>query len=164
MKKIIKRNWEFIKYRFKTASIRFVISVSFTITAIISMAFAGFLLYGRFSANTEEMIVKNSEQLINQVSLNLESYVRNMMRISDSMYYSVIKNVDLSSESLDKEMNLLYEANKDDLISIACFDEEGNLVGAAPVSSMKKDVDISTQDWYKKANDKIENLHFTTPQ
>ena len=57
----------------------------------------------------------------NQTAINLESYLRNMRRISDAMYYSVIKDKDLATDSLDEEMNLLYEANKDNLISIACY-------------------------------------------
>ncbi|WP_027292201.1 MULTISPECIES: sensor histidine kinase [Robinsoniella] len=159
----IKKCWNYIAYRFRTAGISTLISASFSITAVISMGFAGILLYGKFSSSTEELIIKNSEQLVNQVSLNLENYVRGMMRISDSMYYSVIKKVDLSTDNLDKEMNLLYEANKDDLISIACFDDKQQLVGAAPVASMKENLDITVQDWYKRANAMIENLHFSTP-
>lgn len=91
MREKIKKNWEFIKYFYQTASIGQIISVSFTIVSIISVAFAGILLYARFSSSTEATIVKNSIQLVNQVSLNLETSVRNMMRISNSMYYCAIK-------------------------------------------------------------------------
>lgn len=163
MKEKIKKSWEFFKYFYQTASIGQIISVSFTIVAIVSMGFAGVLLYARFSSSTENLIVRNSIQLVNQVSLNLETSVRNMMRISNSMYYCTIKNKDLSGENLDKEMNLLYEANKDDLVSIACFNGDGSLVAATPVASLKEDVDPMEQIWFQKANDKIENLHFSTP-
>ena len=53
-----------------------------------------------------------------------------MRRISDAMYYSVIKDKDLAVDSVDEEMNLLYEANKDNLISIACYTNDGKLVAA----------------------------------
>lgn len=163
MKKKITSLWKQIEYRYRTASIRFVISVSFTIITVFSMVFSGMLMYMRFSASSEAQSRVASEQLVNQVNLNLEEYVRSMMRISDSMYFSVIKNTDIAMESFDKEMDLLYEANKGSLISIACFQSNGELVGAAPVSSTKKDVDIANQDWYIRANEKIENLHFSTP-
>lgn len=163
MREKIKKNWEFIKYFYQTASIGQIISVSFTIVSIISVAFAGILLYARFSSSTEATIVKNSIQLVNQVSLNLETSVRNMMRISNSMYYCAIKNADLSVENLDREMNLLYESNKDNLVSIACFNGDGSLVAASPVSSLKEGVDPKEQRWFQKANDKIENMHFSTP-
>ena len=163
MREKIKKGWEFVKYFYQTASIGQIISVSFTIVSIVSMGFAGILLYARFSSSIEDMIVKNSIQLVNQVSLNLETSVRNMMRISNSMYYCTIKNKDLSVESLDREMNLLYESNRDDLVSIACFNGDGSLVAATPVSSLKEDVEPIEQGWFQKANDKIENLHFSTP-
>lgn len=163
MREKIKKGWEFVKYFYQTASIGQIISVSFTIVSIVSMGFAGILLYARFSSSIEDMIVKNSIQLVNQVSLNLETSVRNMMRISNSMYYCTIKNKDLSVESLDREMNLLYESNRDDLVSIACFNGDGSLVAATPVSGLKEDVEPMEQGWFQKANDKIENLHFSTP-
>lgn len=73
----------------------------------------------------EDMTTQSAEQLLNQTAINLESYLRNMRRISDAMYYSVIKDKDLATDSLDEEMNLLYEANKDNLISIACYTNDG---------------------------------------
>jgi two-component system sensor histidine kinase YesM len=163
MKEKIKNFWEMIRYRVQTASISVITALSFTIVAVISLGFAGVLLYARFSASTQEQIEKNNLQIINQVSLNLETTVRNMMRISNSMYYCVIKNVDLGSESMDKELNLIYESNKDDLISIACFDEDGELVTATPVAGLKEGADVVSQGWFQKANEKIENLHFSTP-
>lgn len=37
------------------------------------------------------------------------------------MYYLAIKNTDLDSDSLDKAMSLLYESNRDSLVSIAAY-------------------------------------------
>ena len=77
------------------------------------MGSIGLILYSKMVSNTEEMTVEATGQLLNQTSVNLETYLRNMMRISDSMYYSVIKDKDISTDNMDSEMNLLYEANKD---------------------------------------------------
>ena len=38
---------------------------------------------------------ENSRQLLEQTAINLEDYLRSMRRISDAMYYSVIKDKDL---------------------------------------------------------------------
>lgn len=107
--------------------------------------------------------MENSQQLLNQTAINLEDYLRNMRRISDAMYYSVIKDKDLSVESLDNEMNLLYEANKDKLVSIACYTREGELTAAAPIATEKKGVDVTAQEWFVDAIDQLENFHFSTP-
>ncbi len=147
----------------KPQTIQFTISVSFTTVSVCSMAILGVTLYNRFVNRMEDMTIESSEQLLNQTAINLETYLRNMRRISDAMYYSVIKDKDLAVDSLDEEMNLLYEANKDNLISIACYTNEGKLVAAAPVATEKENIDIVSQQWFVNALDQMENLHFSTP-
>lgn len=163
MKDKIDKLIKYIAGTYKRRSIQFTVSISFTAISIISMSFAGITLYEKYIENSKQLITEKNKQLIDQASLNLNTYIRNLMNISDTMYYSVIKNKDLAYENMDKEMTLLYEVNKDNLISIACFDEKGKLIAASPVATMKDKVLASTQDWYIQANLKIENLHFSTP-
>lgn len=127
------------------------------------MGFAGITLYEKYIENSKQLVTQKNKQLIDQASLNLNTYIRNLMNVSDTMYYSVIKNKDLAYDNMDKEMTLLYEANKDNLISIACFDGMGKLIAASPVGTMKEHVDVTSQNWFSLANRKIENLHFSTP-
>lgn len=155
----LKKFEEYIRHK----SIQFTISLSFTVVAIICMGFIGVTLYGNFVSKVEETTLQGTEQLLNQTSINLETYLRSMMRISDTMYYSVIKGSDISVDKMDTEMKLLYEANKDSLISIACFTDEGKLVGAAPLENIKSNLDVVKQEWFIAANETMENLHFSTP-
>ena len=60
-------------------------------------------------------------------------------------------------------MNLLYEANRDNLQSIAIYNDCGSLMAAEPVASQKEDPDVTNQDWYKQAVEEMENMHFSTP-
>ena len=152
-----------MKNRIQKRSIQLIITVSFTTIAVIAMAVMGIVLYAQFAQTTRDNAVESSKQLLDQAGWNLNTYLRNMMTVSDTMYYSVIKNRDLTYEPLDKEMTLLYEANKDNLISIACVTEDGAVMAAAPVATRKRGIDITTQDWFIQANEKIENLHFSTP-
>lgn len=152
----------FIK-SYQKKSIQFNISISFSIIAAICMGFISIALYTRYVDSTESIIIEDNKKLINQASMNMETYIRSMMRISDTMYYSVIKKADLSKENLNRDMNLIYEANKDNIISIACFTEQGDLVGATPINTMKNDLNVQSQEWFVSANTTIENLHFSTP-
>ena len=106
---------------------------------------------------------ENTEQLLNQTAISLEDYLRSMRRISDAMYYSVIKDKDLATEGLDEEMDLLYEANKDNLVSIACYARDGGLVAAAPIANVKAGISVTDQEWFQDAVDQLENFHFSTP-
>lgn len=81
----------------KTRSMQMTISVSFTVLSVCCMCFLGVMLYQQFTKKAENLTVENSRQLLNQTTINLEDYLRNMRRISDAMYYTVIKNTDIGS-------------------------------------------------------------------
>lgn len=147
----------------KALSIQVIISVSFTIVSICCMGILGITLYQFLVQKMEDMTTESSEQILDQTAINLETYLRNMRRISDTMYYSVIKDKDLATDTMAEEMNLLYEANKDNLISIACYTNEGELVAAVPVSTEKEELPIIQQEWFTDAMGMMENLHFSTP-
>ncbi|MCR5580246.1 MAG: sensor histidine kinase [Pseudobutyrivibrio sp.] len=147
----------------KRRSIQLIISLSFTVVAIASMSFMAFSFYTNYINTARQMAIDNNQQVVAQMSWNLNSYLRNMMGISNSMYYSVIKNMDLTSDNMTKEMDILYEANKDDLISIACISEDGALISAAPIATRKVGVDFTDQEWFKTSGEKIENFHFSKP-
>lgn len=111
-----------------------VIALSFTTVAVVGMVFMGLSLVLRFSNATAALVEDNTQRVLHQVNMNLDSYLRRMMRISDTMYYRVIKSTDLADGTLTDGMSLLYEENRDALVSIAVFDGSGALVSAAPLA------------------------------
>lgn len=147
----------------KTRSMQMTISISFTILSVCCMCLLGVMLYQQFTRKAENLTVENSRQLLNQTTINLEDYLRNMRCISDAMYYTVIKNTDIGSESLEDSMNLLYEANKDKLVSVACYTNDGKLTEASPIATEKPGVDVKSQKWFQDAAGELENFHFSTP-
>ena len=147
----------------KTRSMQMTISISFTVLSVCCMCFLGVMLYQQFTRKAENLTVENARQLLNQTTINLEDYLRNMRRISDAMYYTVIKNTDIGSESLEDAMTLLYEANKDKLVSVACYTNDGRLTAASPIATEKTGVDVSSQKWFQDAEGELENFHFSTP-
>ena len=143
--------------------IQFTVLVSFTVVSVLFMVILGLSLYQRFTLRTRAMMTESMEQLMSQTEANVEDYLTAMRRVSNAMYYDTIKDKDMTRDSLDSEMSLLYEANKDNLISFALFKRDGSLVCAAPVSTMKDGMDVRDQSWFSLAMDKPENLHFSTP-
>lgn len=148
---------------YRKASFKYIISISFTIVAVIGMIVVGGALYLRFINSTEEMVSKNNKSILEQVNLNLDAYLRKMMKISDTIYYRAIKKTDLSTESIDKEMDLIYEANKDYLISISLFSNYGEVIASYPLQQLKNNIDPRENEWFKSAINRRENLHFSTP-
>ncbi len=163
MLEIFSKPVNFIKEGYKKRSLQWTISLSYTAISIISIATLAIAFYSHSINTIRENTIKENEQIVDQVGWNLNSYIRSMMGISDTMYYSVIKNRNLTNERINKEMNLLYEANKDNLTGIVCATEDGAIVAASPVSARKAGVDLKKQEWFQKAVDEIENIHFSTP-
>lgn len=153
---------KFLKRFYWKYNFRVVIAVSFTVISIIGMLSIGIIYFSTYTNNSQRQIVEDNAQLVSQVEVNLTNYLRNMMRISDSLYYNVIKDTDFESDNIDREMTLLYEANRDNLVSIACFETDGTLVAAAPVTTLKSHASIAEQEWFVRALNKPENHHFSS--
>ena len=151
------------RLRIKHAGIQMTITMSFTLIAGIGMILIGAILYSRFSVRSRDIMTENAGQFLTQTKRSVEDYLRSMRRISDTLYYFDIKNKDLEEDSLDFEFNLLYEAYKDDLVSIALYTGGGDLVNAFPVSARKEGLDVTQQSWFTKARDTMENVHFSLP-
>lgn len=157
----LSEKWNCLQKRYHNRSFRFMISMSFTFVALAGMILVTVVLLKSYEKTMEKQVLSDSQKLIGQVEINLNTYLRTMMSNSDAMYYNVVKKVDFEKDDITKELNLLYEANKDNLISIACFSEDGDLLGAAPVGTLKKNVDITKQNWFQDTQGKMENLHFS---
>ena len=149
--------------RYRRMSIQMVLSLSFTAVAAAGMVLMGASLVWRFSAASEQLVAENTQRVLAQANLNLDSYLRRMMRISDTVYYRSIKNTDLAEEDLTGDLALLYEENRDDLVSLAVFDGDGALVSAVPLTALKRDAETADSDWFQAASQSMENLHFSTP-
>lgn len=141
------------------------IMLVFSAISVSSMLILGVVMYFRFSDTSREEIIQSTQKLMEQTGENMEDYLVSMRQISDAAYYNVIKESDLSGQDnhIQRGMSLLYEANKDNLRSIAIYNNYGSLMGAEPVASQKEDPNVTKQDWYKQAMAEMENMHFSTP-
>ena len=156
--------WKSLYHR---SGIQMILSIAFTAVAVVGMLFLGMALLLRFSTSANEMAAENSQRVMAQVNWNLDGYLRNMMRVSDTVYYRVIKNADLDQDGTAQELHdaleLLYAKDRDVLVSLAVFDENGGLISATPLTELKNSVTPSREGWFTTAMERIENLHFSTP-
>lgn len=144
-------------------SIRTSIFLYFTVTALAASIFIGVSLYTRMSSQIEEALQEENQILIQQINRSVDSYLRNIMKLSDSMYYGIIKNADLSERSVSSEMTLLYDSMKDNVENIALFSKDGELLESVPAAILKPGTDVTAEEWFQNALDKTENQHFSKP-
>ena len=107
-KQFLNKQIGYIRRKIQSQPIQMMIAISFTVVSLLFMGVLGVALYHRFVNKMQDMTMQSAEQLLSQTAINLEDYLRNMRRISDAMYYSVIKDKDLSVETLDAEMKFLF--------------------------------------------------------
>lgn len=149
----------FLRHR----SLQFTISLTFTVVAVLGMLMVGIFLSMRFISSSEQMTMEGNKRMTDQVTMNLDTYLRNMLRISDSMYYGVLKKADLLKDDISPDMNLLYDTNRDQLISIGVFSTSGQMIAAEPIMQVKTNAGVADQPWFISATRQIENCHFSTP-
>lgn len=151
--------------KLKPRQIQSTIMFSFSLISVSVMLILGIGMYIRFSAISRQEIIQSTQKLMEQTGENLEDYLVNMRQISDAVYYNVIKENDLAGPDnrIRQGMNLLYEANRSRLRSIAIYNNYGSLMAAEPVALQKEDPDVTKQEWYQKAVGDTANMHFSIP-
>lgn len=145
-----------------TYDIQSIIMSVLTMLTIVTSVTMGLLLYNRYEMAMRQVEIQDADTLMVSTVDSIEHYLLNMRQISNALSYNVIQELDVSSMEFNQELSLLYEMNKDKIQSIALYDETGNLIAAEPVTAQKEDVEIAQQDWFVKATDEIENMHFST--
>lgn len=145
-----------------TYDIQSIIMSVLTMLTIVTSVTMGLLLYNRYEMAMRQVEIQDADTLMVSTVDSIEHYLLNMRQISNALSYNVIQELDVSSMEFYQELSLLYEMNKDKIQSIALYDETGNLIAAEPVTAQKEDVEIAQQDWFVKATDEIENMHFST--
>ena len=150
---------------FQRTSIRYTVFVYFTVSALVMILLIGVSLYGRLVGQLTDAIREENQTVINQVNLSVDSYLRTIMKLSDSLYYGVVKNADLSAEAetVNSEITLLYDNNKDSVSNIALLSKHGELLSAVPAARLRTGTDVTGEDWFQNTLNHPENLHFSMP-
>ncbi len=147
----------------KRVSIRYTIFIYFTVSALVAMLLGGVALYEQMSRQLAATVQEESQAVLSQVNRSVDSYLRTIMKLSDSLYYGVIKNADLWTEEVNDQITLLYDNNKDSIANIALFSQEGELLEAVPAARIKTGFDVTQEEWFDNTLERTDNLHFTTP-
>ena len=123
------------KLSIKNLSIQSSIFIYFTVTAIIAIALISLIMFQRFTNSLNATIIEENSGIIGQVGESIDSYLRNSMKISDSIYYNVIKNTDIS----------------------------GNEIESMPALRLKDNINVLEKDFFKKSMAESEYIYFSMP-
>lgn len=150
---------------FQRVSIRYTIFIYFTVSALVMFLLIGVSVYERLTGQFSATILKENQAVISQVNLSVDTYLHTIMKLSDSLYYGVIKNVNLleEGETVNSEITLLYDNNKDSVSNIALLSKDGELLSAVPAARLRTGMDVTGDEWFKNTLEHPENLNFSLP-
>ena len=135
----------------------------FTVTAIIAIALISLIIFQRFTNSLNATIIEENSGIVGQLGESVDSYLRNAMKVSDSIYYNVIKNTDISNDDIKKGMNLIYVNNDNMIDDIALISGKGELIESMPALRLKDNSDVLEKDFFKKSMAESEYINFSMP-
>lgn len=143
--------------------IQSILMLAFTLSTLLIVLFLGLSIYAQFSRQSREAAAESTDHIMEVAKSNLEDDLYYMRQLSDALYYNTIRETDIGDSRLVEQMNLLYEANKDRIVSISLFDRNGLLIAGSPLSTVKDNVKISDCDWFINAVTYKDTYYYSTP-
>lgn len=147
----------------KNLSIQSSIFMYFTVTAIIAIALISLIIFQRFTNSLNATIIEENSGIVGQLGESVDSYLRNAMKVSDSIYYNVIKNTDISNDDIKRGMNLIYVNNDNMIDDIALISGKGELIESMPALRLKDNSNVLEKDFFKKSMAESEYINFSMP-
>ena len=147
----------------KNLSIQSSIFMYFTVTAIIAIALISLIIFQRFTNSLNATIIEENSGIVGQLGESVDSYLRNAMKVSDSIYYNVIKNTDISNDDIKSGMNLIYVNNDNMIDDIALISGKGELIESMPALRLKDNSNVLEKDFFKKSMAESEYINFSMP-
>jgi len=153
-------NW--LTRRLQLKSIQVIIAGSFAILTITCMLAVGIILYDRFSRAAETNAIINAQQIIDQIKINLDSYIEEMLDISDYVNFKIYMQEDFCDDFSGFLGDIIKP--RDDITSLAVFSENGELLASSPYSGYFEREVTSQSRWFRLAIENPGRLFFSSPR
>ncbi|MGG4440829.1 histidine kinase [Brevibacillus fortis] len=146
----------------KVKGIQFIITTSFTLVTVLVMLFVGVMLYGKFAQTAEQNAYLHTQQILEQVKYNLDSYLNGMTQIFELVDDKIRRSKGLTADKLSEQLETIVETRKD-IVSIAVFTRDGTLLSTTPTKVLRRNTRLTEQSWFQKAIEDPTNLSFSLP-
>ncbi|WP_336776799.1 cache domain-containing sensor histidine kinase [Paenibacillus sp. MMO-58] len=143
-------------------SIQYILSVSLILFSVFIIVVVSTVLYSRFATTAEENAFRNSQQIVDQVSYSLENNVQATSDLFNMMYHTITQSGDVDTESLHRQLATMM-STRADTVSLALFDDKGQLVMDLPDVTMKNALDVTSESWFQSALDTPSHLSISLP-
>ena len=152
-----------MKRLFEHYGIRRMIFLYFTAAEIVFASLVTLSLYQRMKAQYISSVTEEAEIIVDQTAAAVEDYLQRMIKLSDSLYYGVIKNADLKDPSTAEKATILYDSEKERISNIGVFSGTGELEFAVPAARVAGSVSVNELPLFSEALSRPDALLFSPP-
>ena len=152
-----------MKRLFEHYGIRRMIFLYFTAAEIVFASLVTLSLYQRMKAQYISSVTEEAEIIVDQTAASVEDYLQRMIKLSDSLYYGVIKNADLKDPSTTEKATILYDSEKERISNIGVFSGSGELEFAVPAARVADSVSVKELPLFTEALSRPDALLFSSP-
>ena len=146
----------------KVSSIRSIITWSFSIFIVLVLTIMAVLLHDKFTQAAERSAELSTRQIVDQVSYNLEDYVRSMSHLYRAIEEHMLRDGTWEGEQVDKQLDTLL-SSREDIVSITLLDADGQLLKNRPAAELKRSAHVTQQGWFQSALRVPNHLSFSLP-
>ncbi|MGE7828379.1 cache domain-containing sensor histidine kinase [Paenibacillus sp. NPDC093718] len=148
--------------RFRAHSIQSIIMWSFSAFILLIVIVVAVLLFNKFSRSAEQSVFLNAQQIVDQVSYNLEDYVDGMAQLYRAIEENMLADGQWDDEQVTQQLNTIMRS-RDDIVSIALFNEQGDMLRNHPAMPVKPSARVTEQSWFHSAMRVSNHLSFSLP-
>lgn len=148
--------------RFRAHSIQSIIMWSFSAFILLIVIVVAVLLFDKFSRSAEQSVFLNAQQIVDQVSYNLEDYVDGMAQLYRAIEENMLADGQWDDEQVTQQLNTIMRS-RDDIVSIALFNEQGDMLRNHPAMPVKASARVTEQSWFHSAMRVSNHLSFSLP-
>ncbi|WP_282937418.1 sensor histidine kinase [Paenibacillus sp. RC67] len=161
MRPIRKRN-RALADMWRTRSIQFIITASFTLITITVMVIVSVLVYNKFAHTAEQNTFLSNQQIVEQINYNLDVYLKGMTEVFELVDQKIRTSKTIPNDQLTEQLTTIFET-REDIVSMALFTESGEPITGLPMAEMRKNTKLTEQSWFLSAMESPNHLSFSLP-
>lgn len=146
----------------KVSSIQSIMTLSFTAVIVLSLLFVSLTLYSMFFNNAERNAAASTKQIMDQVNVNLNTYLKGMIEISDVIRSNFGPDSYNDKIELAKLLDVTTKIRRD-IVTLTVYSDNGKLLLSSPSDEYNNNYKAEEQSWFKDALSKPVDNIFTAP-
>lgn len=151
----MRRKWQW-------KSIQSLITASFALITVIVMLIVSIFVYEKFAATAEQNAIRNNQQIIDQVKFNLESYLEGLGSFF-TLIEGQVSDPSKTTTDMNKDQLQTMLLTRNDIVSLALFTMDGQLVESIPQQRMRSNAGLADQSWFRYAATERDDLYYSAP-